>query len=90
MRNNKKNTQWLLNFEGVALKVKKADEDEYVIYDQWDGICEILTLDGFLDFLDGKLEVVDEQGKRWNWAREHRDAKPTLKELFTFISNQNY
>jgi hypothetical protein len=76
----------LLNFEGPVLKAKKANKDEYVIYDQWDSIVDILTEEKFYAFLEGDITLSDSNGKNWNYKREHNDAKPKLRDLINFIT----
>ena len=76
-----------MNFEGDAIWAKKAGEDEFVVYDQWDSIVEILTRDEFFNFLDGNLELADSEGKKWNFRNEHVNAKPSYKSLVHFITN---
>ena len=86
MSNKKEKNLELLNFEGPVLKVKKADQNEYVIYDQWDSIVDILTEEKFYEFLEGDLILTDSSGKKWNYRREHVDAKPRLRDLVNFIT----
>jgi hypothetical protein len=84
-KNNREKRLGLLNFEGDAVWAKKAEDDEFVIYDQWDGIMEILSKQDFLRFLDGEIELVDGEGKKWNYMREHVDSKPSHRSLYNFI-----
>ena len=87
MNNKKEKRIGLLNFEGDAIWAKKAGEDEFVVYDQWDSIVEILTRDEFFNFLDGNVELADSEGKKWNFRNEHVNAKPSYKSLVHFITN---
>jgi hypothetical protein len=84
--NNRKDLG-LLNYEGDVLKMKKAGEDEFVIYDQWNSIVEILTQDELFEFLDGIRPLTDSSGKTWNWADEHREAKTSLRRIFEYIKS---
>jgi hypothetical protein len=83
----KKNELSLLNFEGDALWAKKAGKDEYVVYDQWSSIVDVLTEDDFLNFLDGKLELSDSSGKTWNFRKEHYEAKPHYRDIINFMNH---
>lgn len=60
----------LLNYEGDVLKLNREGE-QYIIYDQWDGLVEILDLSGLCRFLEGRLDLVDSEGRRWNWLEQH-------------------
>lgn len=84
---NKEKRIGLLNFEGDAVWAKKANDDEFVIYDQWDSIMEILSKDDFFKFLDGDILLSDSNGKEWNYATESRDAKPSFSSLYNFIKS---
>ena len=53
MKKNKKNDLDLLNFEGPVLKLHKSSKDEFVIYDQWDSIVEVMTLKELCSFFVG-------------------------------------
>ena len=86
MNNKKEKRIGLLNYEGDAIWAKKADDDEFVIYDQWDSILEIVTKNEFFNFLDGNLEVIDSEGKKWNFRNEHVNAKPSYRSLVDFIT----
>lgn len=86
-KNNKEKIIELLNFEGPALRAKKSD-DGYVIYDQWDSIVDILSEEKFYEFLEGDLILTDSEGKKWNYARESKDAKPKLRDLVRFINHK--
>jgi hypothetical protein len=83
--NQKEKRIGLINYEGDAVWAKKAGDDEFVVYDQWDGIMEILTREDFFRFLDGDLELMDGEGKKWNFKKEYTEAKPSYKTLFYFI-----
>ena len=78
----------LLNFEGNVLKMQKKGKDQFVICDQWEKELQTLSRDQLLDFLDGKSIITDSSGKSWNWALEHKDAKPSIKALFTYICGE--
>lgn len=79
----------LLNFEGAVLIATKIKHrilgDIYVIQDEWRHVIAIFTHLEFSNFLSGGFEVVDSNGKSWNYANEHPDAKPTDENLKTFF-----
>jgi hypothetical protein len=77
----------LINYEGDCLWAKK-DGSEIVIYDQWDSIVEILTTEKFLDWVDGKFELSDSEGKSWAFQKEALEAKPKFKEIFFFLTKK--
>lgn len=77
----------LINYEGDCLWAKRDDE-EIVVYDQWDGIVEILNTEKFLDWIDGKFGLIDSEGKAWFFQREPREAKPSFKEIFFFLTRE--
>jgi hypothetical protein len=77
----------LLNFEGDVLKAKKAGNDEYVIYDQWDDIVDIVTEKTLFEWLDGEIEFVDSAGKSWNFKKEHFEARIKISKLFQFMKS---
>jgi hypothetical protein len=82
---NKEKIIGLLNFEGDVLKLKKVDDNEFVIYDQWDSIVEILTFDELSDFFDGNRTLIDSESNKWNWANQHHNAKVRFKKLFNYL-----
>jgi len=75
----------LLNSEGPILVLKRENENEFVIYDKEDTICEILTKQGITDFIHGRIEVQDSFGTNWIYTRVPGSMKPNLKELDEFI-----
>jgi hypothetical protein len=84
MKNAKKEIG-LINYEGDVLKVKRVSEDELVIYDQWDGIVEILDREKFCNWLDGEFPLVDGDGRKWVFTEQHRDARTPLHVIFEYI-----
>lgn len=83
--NNKQKIIGILNFEGDVLKLKKASDNEFVIYDQWDSIVEVMTFDELSDFFDGETTLIDSEGNKWNWAEQHKNAKISFKKLFNYL-----
>ena len=82
MRNKRKEIE-LINYEGPVLKLCKSDED-FVIYDQWDGIVDILNLSKFLRFLDGDLTLMDGSGRHWNWKEHPKEAKQKISVIIKY------
>jgi hypothetical protein len=75
----------LINYEGDVLKMRKVSDDEYVIYDQWDSIVEIMNRERFCEWLDGDFPLIDSQGKHWVYTEQHRDARQALNVIFEYI-----
>ena len=82
---NKEKQIGLLNFEGDVLKLKKASDNEFVIYDQWDSIVEVMTFDELSDFFDGETTLIDSESNKWNWDEQHKNAKVSFKKLFNYL-----
>jgi hypothetical protein len=83
---NKRKTIGLINYEGDVLKLLKASENEYVIYDQWDSIVDILNEDKFFSWLDGQISLTDSEGRKWSYTdTSHRDARTGLLKIFKYI-----
>ena len=74
----------LINYEGSCLTAIKKQTD-FVIQDQYGVVVDILGADELLQFVNGKRDIVDSEGRVWNCAHEHREAKPKLKEVYEFI-----
>jgi hypothetical protein len=85
MKNKSRGDLPLLNYEGDVLKLKKIDDNEYVIYDQWDSIVDVLSRKELFDALDGRRELTDSSGKTWNWIKEHQDARTPLAIIARYI-----
>jgi hypothetical protein len=77
----------LINYEGDCLWAKREGE-EIVVYDQWDGISDILTTEKFLDWVDGKFGLSDSEGKTWFFNKEATLAKPSFKEIYFFLTRE--
>jgi hypothetical protein len=83
MPNNRK-TIGLINYEGDVLKLYKVHTNEFVIYDQWDSIVEILKLKDLCEWLEGKSTLVDSNGKQWIYT-DHKDACQSLYNIMKYI-----
>lgn len=78
----------LLNFEGPVLKSYRAGE-HFVITDQWNKLCGILSSEEMLDFINGKDTISDTSGKKWLYTKEDEGAKPDVDKLLNFLNNTN-
>jgi hypothetical protein len=54
----------LINIEGPILKLKRGDDDNYVLYDKEDGIVELLSYKGVVDFIFNKAPITYKDGKQ--------------------------
>jgi hypothetical protein len=77
----------LINYEGPCLKLNRAKSgpDQFVIYDQWDSICDIITLEQLCNWLDGKFPLEDSNGKEWYYTKESQDAKCGIYKILQWI-----
>ena len=82
MKNKRKEIE-LLNYEGPVLKLVVQDDD-FVIYDEWDGIVDILNQSKFLRFLDGEITLTDSAGRQWNWLEVHQEAKQKISVIIKY------
>lgn len=78
----------LLNFEGPVLKSYRAGE-HFVITDQWNKLCGILTSDEILDFINGKEPIIDSSGKKWVFTKESEESRPDTEKLLKFLNITN-
>ena len=76
----------LLNYEGDVLKMIKEGENVYAIFDQWNEIVTDLSRSELFQFLEGDITITDSKGNVWNWESAHRDAKPSLEKIFTYVN----
>jgi hypothetical protein len=75
----------LINYEGDALKLLKINSNEFVIYDQWDSIVEVLTFEELCDWFDGSFPLFDSQGKSWIYTEHSRESKQRTFNLINYI-----
>lgn len=54
----------LINIEGPFLKLKRGDDGNYVLYDNEDGIVDILSYKKIIDFIFNKMPVTYTDGKQ--------------------------
>ena len=90
MKNKKNNELELLNFEGPVLKASRVIDSgtldvEFVIHDQHDSLVSILTRAQLFEFFDGTLDLVDSDGKSWNYTKYDRGAKPSMCSIYEFV-----
>ena len=74
----------LINYEGDVLKLLKVHDDEFVIYDQWDSIVEVLDFMKLCVWMDGETTLVDSSGKHWNFS-EHKEARQSLYNIIKYV-----
>ena len=83
---NKKDLE-LINYEGACLKLNrvKSDPNKFVVYDQWDHICDILTLEQLCVWLDGKTSLIDSNDKEWFYPNETQEARCEIYKILQWI-----
>jgi hypothetical protein len=86
MKNQKERLFGILNFEGDVLKLKKVDDNEFVMYDEWEDIIDIYTYEEILDFLDGRTTVTDSNSKVWRWPEHHQDSRTALRDIVRYMN----
>lgn len=74
----------LINYEGDCLKAIK-EGDMIKIVDQYGETVNILTRQEVLLFVEGSLEIVDSKNKIWNYTKESKESKPTLRQIVDFL-----
>jgi len=85
MRTPKKTEVPLIVIEGENLKVKRTKTiGQFEIIDQWDKLCCVVTLNDFLDWVDGDFEITDSSNQKWVW-NEFKSSQNKLKEIVNFI-----
>jgi len=75
----------LLNFEGPVLMSYKVGE-HFVITDQWNKLCGILSSYEMLKFINGDESIIDSSGKKWTYTKESEDSKPKTDKLLDFLN----
>ena len=76
----------LINYEGPCVQAMAIENNEFVMYDQYKSIIDIVDVKGLCSIYDGARNIVDSEGKSWNVAHENRGAKPGCHKLFEFIN----
>ena len=74
----------LINYEGDCLRAI-TNGSTILIKDQYGEELAQWTLKEFQKFISGELEIADSHGKSWNFKREHRDARPSDRQLEQFM-----
>ncbi len=74
----------LINYEGDCLKAIK-EGDMIKIVDQYGETVNILSRQEVLLFVEGSLEIVDSKNKIWNYTKESKESKPTLRQIVDFL-----
>lgn len=75
----------LIRHDKKMLVARKVGFDLYELVDRNKILVEVLSINGFLDFLDGLIEVTDSTGKKWNYKNEPWDAQADHRKLYVFI-----
>jgi len=76
----------LINYEGDCLKaIKPSGTNSIHIYDQYGVLLREITEQELFAFIDGLYEIEDSKGKFWNFTKEHKDAKPSMSQVYKFI-----
>jgi len=85
MQSEKNKDLILINVEGPLLKVKKADNDDYVLYDSEDSIVDILNHKKFVDFIFNNSPVVYTNGKEIRYKDFAPASRANRGELARFM-----
>jgi hypothetical protein len=85
-KNNKMNKLGLINYEGDCLKAI-ADNGKINIKDQYGVIVNVFSVEELYAFIDGLINIVDSQGKSWNYPSEHKEAKPSYSMIYHFVKD---
>ena len=86
--NKKQKRLSLINYEGDNLWAIKVEEDKFIVYDQHECIVDILDFVSFCSFLDGDINLIDSDGKIWNYLKESQSSKSKINVIFDFISSE--
>jgi hypothetical protein len=76
----------LINYEGDCLKAI-ADNGKINIKDQYGVIVNVFSVEELYAFIDGLINIVDSQGKSWNYPSEHKEAKPSYSMIYHFVKD---
>lgn len=83
---SKKNTDLVLvNIEGPFLKVKKAEDGDYVLYDNEDSIVDILSYKKFVDFIFNDLSLIYTDGREIKYKDFSPSSRANRGELARFM-----
>ena len=47
-----------------------------------------LTREELDKFMEGKIEIADSSGKRWNYLDEHEDMRPSYEAVQNFFDGE--
>lgn len=81
----KKKKLELVNYEGPVLTLIKITQDEFKLIDQWKKEIRKLSRVEVLQYLTGEIELEDSSGKSYSHLKTHREAKPNLKKVDSFL-----
>jgi hypothetical protein len=80
------NSITLLNFEGPVLWAKCVNSADIAIYDQWNELVDLLTIEEFYSFIDGELKITDSRERNWIYTEQSNEARPKISRLFKFLN----
>lgn len=85
----------LINHEGCNLGIQRNKNNELEIYDQWGEIVSKPTLQEFVLWLQGRVNILDSQEKSWNYTELFRkdftsDSATDLAEIIQFLIDSNH
>lgn len=75
----------LINSEGAILKAHKMNEDLYIVQDQWKKVVKVLDGLGMFEYTRGDFDIVDTEGRAWNYKTQPQSMIRTQSELDNFI-----
>lgn len=78
----------LLNSEGPILVAYKEHNDLYYIFDTKKILVAIFNFDSIMDFLHGKLTILDSSGKSWDYVMESSGMKRSNVEIQQFFNKK--
>jgi|688.fasta_scaffold00022_20 hypothetical protein len=75
----------LINIEGPILKLKRAEDDNYVLYDKEDSIVDILSYKKVIDFIFNKMPLTYTDGKQILYTDFNPKDRANRGELARFL-----
>lgn len=75
----------LINYEGDCIYAKKTPEGNILIYDQYNSLIDVADFLEMSNWIEGVIPFKDSKGKEWFYPDAHKEAKPTIEDIFNFI-----
>jgi hypothetical protein len=75
----------LINYEGDCIYAKKTPEGNILIYDQYNSLIDVADFLEMSNWIEGVIPFKDSKGKEWFYPEAHKEAKPTVEDIFNFI-----